>query len=192
MLTLNFRKALMLLFFIAPLAQSARYELDNLHTAVHFAVSHFEVSTMRGRFTSIKGQLEFDQDKGTGSLDLQIDPDTVDTGLRGLDGVLKSAQFFDTKEFPQARFVSSRFEFDGPRLLAVHGQLTLHGVNQPVVLQAQRFVCKEVKIIVLRRNVCGGDFQTKIKRSNFGMRQHLPDVGDEVTLDISVEATPIK
>ena len=187
-----FTKIWLLLLFVSPLASSASYQLDNLHTAVHFAVSHFEISTMRGRFALIKGELEFDPVQATGSLDLTIDPDTVDTGLRGLDAVLKSDQFFDTKEFPQIRFVSNRFEFDGTRLIAVHGQLTLHGVTKPVVLQAQRFVCKEVKIIVLRRNVCGGDFQTKIKRSQFDMRRHLPDVGDEVTLDIAVEATPVK
>lgn len=169
-----------------------RYQLDSTHTSVAFAASHFGMSSMRGRFSGIKGQLEFDPVQGSGSLDLVIDPDSVDTGLRGLDAVLKSPQFFDTKEFPQARFQSTRFEFDGERLLAVHGTLNLHGVSQPLVLQAQRFRCAEVKIIVIRRFVCGGDFSAKILRSSFGMRQHLPDVGDEVQLDIAVEASPVK
>jgi polyisoprenoid-binding protein YceI len=169
-----------------------RYQLDSSHTSVYFAVTHFGISTMRGRFMGISGQLAFDAAQGSGSLDLTIDPDSVDTGLRGLDAVLKSSQFFDTKEFPQARFQSTRFEFEGERLLAVHGTLNLHGVSQPLVLQAQRFQCREVKIIVLRRFVCGGDFSAKFLRSSFGMRQHLPDVGDEIALDIAVEASPVK
>lgn len=173
----------------APLL-AAPYQIDSAHTAVHFAASHFDRTWLRGRFMGIKGQVEFDAAQKSGSLDVSIDPDTLDTGLRGLDTVLKSSQYFDTKEFPQARFISTRFEFDGERLLAVQGDLTLHGVTLPVRLQAQRFSCGEVKFLVLKRHVCGGDFHAEIRRSAFGMRHALPDVGDLVLLDIAVEASP--
>lgn len=168
------------------------YEIDSAHTAVYFSASHFERTFMRGRFMGIQGRIEFDPVQKTGRLDINIDPDTVDTGLRGLDVVLRSSQYLDTKEFQVVRFQSNSFEFNGAQLQAVHGALTLHGKTLPVVLRATRFSCGEVKFLVLRRMVCGGDFQTKIQRSDFGMRHALPDVGDTVTLDISVEATPVK
>jgi polyisoprenoid-binding protein YceI len=186
------RLAQVLLFGLCHVgaAQAALLEIDSAHTSVHFAASHFDRTWLRGRFMGIKGTVEFDAAQKSGSLDLTIDPDTLDTGLRGLDTILKSAQYFDTKEYTQARFVSSRFEFEGERLLAVQGDLTLHGVTLPVRLQAQRFSCGEVRFLVLRRQVCGGDFHAEIKRSSFGMRHALPDVGDLVLLDIAVEASP--
>lgn len=185
--------SLILLNFIGGIlpAMAGSYQIDSAHTAVYFSASHFDRTFMRGRFMGIQGVVEFDAAEKTGRLDINIDPDTVDTGLRGLDVVLKSAQFFDTKEFQVVRFQSNRFEFDGAQLQAVHGALTLHGKTLPVVLRATRFSCGEVKFLVLRRMVCGGDFQAKIQRSDFGMRHALPDVGDTVVLDISVEATPM-
>ncbi len=171
--------------------QAATYQIDSAHTAVHFAASHFDRTWLRGRIMGIKGQVEFDAAQKSGSLDLIIDPDTLDTGLRGLDSVLKSAQYFDTREFPQVRFISTKFEFEGERLLAVQGNLTLRGVTQPVRLLARRFSCGEVKFLVLRRMVCGGDFYAEIRRSSFDMKHALPDVGDLVMLDIAVEASPL-
>lgn len=190
MTMLRFLFPLCLLGMTSPQLHAAPYQIDTAHTAVHFAASHFDRTWLRGRLMGIKGQVEFDAAQKSGSLDLTLDPDTLDTGLRGLDSVLKSSQYFDTKEFPQVRFVSTKFEFEGERLQAVLGNLTLHGVTQPVRLQAKRFSCGEVKFLVLRRMVCGGDFHAEIKRSSFDMRHALPDVGDLVLLDIAVEASP--
>jgi polyisoprenoid-binding protein YceI len=191
MLRFLFLSLLFLIMGTAPV-MAASYQIDPSHTAIYFSAAHFERTFMRGRFMGIKGQVEFDAARKSGSLDINIDPDTVDTGLRGLDGILKSSQFLDTKEFQFARFKSSRFEFAGEQLQAVHGDLTLHGVTLPIILKASRFSCGEMKIVVLRRSVCGGDFQTQIQRSAFGMRHALPDVGDTVTLEISVEAFPME
>lgn len=191
MTMLRFLFPLCLLGMTSPQLHAAPYQIDSAHTAVHFAASHFDRTWLRGRFMGIKGQVEFDAAQKSGSLDLTLDPDTLDTGLRGLDSVLKSSQYFDTKEFPQVRFVSTKFEFDGERLQAVLGNLTLHGVTRPIRLQAKRFSCGEVKFLVLRRMVCGGDFHAEILRSSFDMRHALPDVGDLVLLDIAVEASPV-
>lgn len=171
-------------------ARPGRYEIDSSHTGVYFAATHFERTLVRGRFLGIKGQLDFDAANRSGSIDLEIDPDRVDTGLRGLDAVLRSSQFFDTKEYPQVRFQSTRFEFLGEQLQLVHGMLTLHGVTLPVQLKAERFSCGDVKIVFIRRYVCGGEFRAQISRSSFGMKQFIPDVGDTVWLEIAIEASP--
>jgi polyisoprenoid-binding protein YceI len=172
-------------------AGAAAFEIDSSHTGVYFAASHFERTLVRGRFLGIKGKIEFDAASHSGSFDLDLDPERIDTGLRGLDAVLRSAQFFDTKEYPLVRFQSTRFEFDGEQLRTVHGMLSMHGVTLPLQLKTERFSCGEVKIVLLRRFVCGGEFRAQISRSSFGMRQFLPDVGDTVWLDIAVEASPV-
>lgn len=174
----------------AAVVQAAPMVLDGSHTSAYFAVSHFDRSLVRGRFKRITGQIDFDEAKRSGSVDIRIDPDSVDTGLRALDDVLKSPQFFDTEQFPEIRFQSTGFEFDGERLHAVRGKLSMHGVSMPVQLLADQFKCGEVKVMVLRRQVCGGAFHTTIKRSAFGMTRFLPDVGDAVQIDISIEASP--
>lgn len=174
----------------ATVVQAAPLVLDSSHTSAYFAASHFERSLVRGRFKRITGQIDFDEAKRSGTADIRIDPDSIDTGLRALDDILKSPQFFDTEQFPEIRFQSTGFEFEGERLYAVNGKLSMHGVSLPVQLLADRFKCGEVKVMVLRRQVCGGVFHATIKRSGFGMTRFLPDVGDMVQIDISIEASP--
>lgn len=177
-------------FVFAGAAQAVPYLIDEAHTSVHFSVAHFERTTVRGRWTKVSGKIDFDASTQTGSADLTIDPDTVDTGLRVLDSVLRSAQFLDTEQYPTIRFVSTGFEFNADRLQAVSGMLTLHGSTLPVRLLADRFNCGEVKLLALRRYVCGGDFHFSFRRSEFGLKRFLPDVGDEVRIDLAIEASP--
>lgn len=177
------------LFSFMP-AHAAPFVIDESHTSVHFSVAHFERSTVRGRWMKVRGKMDFDAAARTGSVDLTIDPDTVDTGLGILDSVLRSAQFLHTEEFPEIRFISTGFEFDNEKLKWVSGNLNLHGVTLPVQLLADRFTCGEVKLLALKRYVCGGEFHVVIKRSEFGMKRFLPEVADEVRLDIEIEASP--
>jgi polyisoprenoid-binding protein YceI len=104
--------------------------------------------------------------------------------------VLRSDQFLDSAAFSEIRFAGERFVFDGDRLTAVDGRLWLHGVERPLRLTVERFVCKDVALGIVTRRVCGGAFRASFRRSDFGMTRFLPDVGDEVRLDIGVEASP--
>jgi polyisoprenoid-binding protein YceI len=187
-----FRSSLLLVGLMqsGTLVLAAPLVLDSSHTSAYFAASHFERSMVRGRFNRIAGQIDFDEAGRSGTVDIRIDPDSIDTGLRALNDVLKSPQFFDTEQFPEIRFQSTGFEFEGERLRAVSGKLSMHGVSLPVQLLANHFKCGEVKVMVLRRHVCGGTFHATVKRSAFGMTRFLPDVGDTVQIDISIEASP--
>jgi polyisoprenoid-binding protein YceI len=169
--------------------RAAEFALDASHTAVHFAVSHFDISLVRGRIAKVTGTVQFDPEAKSGAVDLRIDPDAIDTGNRTLDQILRSDQFLDTARTGDARFGASRFVFEGDRLVAVEGTLILRGIARPVRLVVQRFTCKDVKAGIVSRYVCGGEFQATLKRSEFGMTRFLPDVGDAVELAISVEAT---
>nr|WP_116331063.1 YceI family protein [Cupriavidus taiwanensis] len=175
-----------------PAAHAApvEYTLDPAHTTVYFSASHFERSSVRGRFCKIDGRLVYDADSGAGAIDVTVDLGSVDTGNRTLDGVLRSAQFFDIAEHPVARLRADRFLSEAGHLTAVEGELTLHGVTRPVRLLAERFRCGEVTLFGVRRHVCGGDFRAEVPRSAFGMTRFLPEVGDIVTLQVAVEASP--
>jgi polyisoprenoid-binding protein YceI len=166
------------------------YTVDPTHTAVYFAASHFERTTVRGRFGKIDGRIVYDPDTGTGSIDFTVDAESVDTGNRSLDGVLRSAQFLDAQNFPVARLQANRFVVENGKLVAVEGSLSLHGVSHPLRLEADRFSCGETVLFGVRRNVCGGDFHASFPRSAFGLTRFLPEVSDQVTLQVSVEASP--
>ena len=170
-------------------AAAADFAIDTAHTAVHFAVSHFDISYVRGRFTRVRGTIAFDPERKTGTFDLRIDPDSLDTGNTTLDQVLRSEQFLGTAQFGDARFGGGSFVFEGDRLVAVEGTLVLHGIARPVRLAPARFVCKDVRAGIVTRHVCGGEFRATLRRTDFGMTRFLPDVGDEVSLTIDIEAT---
>ncbi|MEK7320704.1 MAG: YceI family protein [Pseudomonadota bacterium] len=172
------------------LAAPATYTVDPTHTAVYFGASHFERTTVRGRFGKMDGRILYDPDSGTGSIDFTVDTDSIDTGNRSLDGVLRSAQFLDAQNFPVARLQANRFIVENGKLVAVEGSLSLHGISQPLRLEADRFSCGETVLFGVRRNVCGGDFHASFPRSAFGITRFLPEVGDLVTLQVSVEASP--
>lgn len=174
----------------ADACAAAEYVADPDHVGVHFAVSHFDVGYVRGRFAKIGAAIELDLAGRTGRVVVTVDADSIDTGNRALDGILRSAQFLDTASFPEVRYASERFVFDGDRLVAVEGRLWLHGVLRPLKLEADRFACRTIAAGIVRRPVCGGAFRASIRRSDFGMTRFLPDVGDEVRLDVDVEASP--
>lgn len=181
-------------FCIAALAATSsvqaapiRYEVEPTHTFVNFEVIHFNTSTVRARFDTVKGFVELDREAGTGSTEMTIDTASVSSGIEGFDKHLKTADFFDVEKFPEAKFVSKEFKFDGDKLQSVKGELTLLGKTQPVTLDGKRFNCYDQP--VLKAPVCGGDFETTIKRSQWGMNWGI-DMGvpDDVRLLIQIEA----
>jgi len=168
-------------------AEATPYEADAAHTSIYFAVAHRNISFVRGRFQKVAARIDFDADAKTGSIVVDVDPTSVDTGNGTLDGVLRSSQFLETETYAGVRFVSGRLVFDGGTLSAVEGTLWLHGVQRPATLTADRFVCREVAFGLARQYVCGGAFHATIKRSEFGMTRYAADVGDDVRLEINVE-----
>ncbi len=167
-------------------ALAADYEVEPHHTFVTFEVVHNGTSTTRGRFDTVEGRVAFDRDARSGQADIRIDTGSVDSGSDPFDEHLRNPDFFDVAKFPDARFQSSDFIFDGDRLAAVRGRLTLLGVTHDVELQAERFNC--YRNARIDREVCGGDFRTEIQRSQWGMKFGLPGIPDTVRLVIQIEA----
>jgi polyisoprenoid-binding protein YceI len=170
----------------AALAQSANYQVEPTHTFVTWEAKHFGVSTSRGRFDKKSGSITYDKAGKTGSADITIDMTSINTGVAPFDGHLKSNDFFAAEKFPQAKFAGTQFKFEGDKLSEVVGTLTLRGITQPATLKATGFGCYESPM--LKREVCGGDFETTIVRSQFDMKYGLPGIPDNIRLLIQVEA----
>ena len=148
-------------------AQSANYAIDPTHTFATFEIGHFGASVNRGRFDKKEGKISFDKAAKTGSVDISFDVASVNTGTANFDKHLQSADILNAEKFPKARFVSTKFQFAGDKVSAVEGNLTLLGKTQPVTLKANQFNCFESPM--LKREVCGGDFETTIDRTAFGV-----------------------
>jgi polyisoprenoid-binding protein YceI len=168
-------------------AQSGTYTIDPAHTFVTFEVAHFGTSTNRGRFDKKEGTVQFDRAGKTGKVDLTLDTSSINTGTAPFDKHLQSKDLFNSAEFPSARFVAERFNFKGDQVSDVVGSLTMLGKTLPVTLTASRFNCYTNPIF--KREVCGGDFETTIARSQWGMTWGTNfGIPDNVKLLIQVEA----
>lgn len=169
-------------------AAGERYRIDPDHTFVYFAVVHTGVSSVRGRVGVTKGSASLDAAQQSAEVTVEIDPRTLDTGLKKLDALLSSEMFFDVAKFKSARFSGHAVVFAEGVPTEFEGELTIKGVTRPVKLTAERFVCQEVNILVIKRFVCGGDLTASLKRSDFGLTKYLSMVSDDVRITISVEA----
>lgn len=168
-------------------AEPVPYAIDPAHTFANFEIGHMGTSTLRGRFDKKEGTVQIDRAAKTGKVDLTIDTTSLSTGTPPFDTHLKSKDFFNAAEFPTARFVGDQFTFDGDKVAAVTGTLTLLGKTQPVTLKATRFNCYTNPM--LKREVCGGDFETTIARSQWGMDWGVQrGAPDSVRLLVQVEA----
>lgn len=184
------KKALLIAALFAAVgaaqAQSATYTLEPTHTQVYFEAKHFGTSTNRGRWDKKEGTIVYDKTAKTGKVDVTLDMTSISTGIGPFDGHLKSNDFFAAAEFPTAKFVGDKFTFNGDKLVSVGGELTLRGKTNPVTLTANSFNCYNNPM--LKREVCGGDFEATIQRSQWGITYGIPGIPDSVRLLIQIEA----
>lgn len=183
--------ALGLLMLSVPVSyvSAASYTLDPTHTYPNFTVSHLGFSTMHGRFDSTTGSLEMDLDKGTGSVEVSIKTESVNTGFKKRDDHLRSPDFFNVVEFPEMTFKSTQVKFKGKNMASVEGKLTLMGVTKNVTLEVDNIHCGKHPFNPKINEVCGFNATGMIKRSDFGMKYGLPAIGDEISINLEVEAT---
>lgn len=168
-------------------AEMATYGIDPTHTFANFEVLHRGTSFIRGRFDRKDGSIQFDRPGRAGHAEIRIEMDSISTGVPALDRELRSAACFNAEAFPSARFVGERFVFDGDRVAEVAGTLALAGTTAPLVLKATNFNCYFNPLF--KREVCGGDFEALLQRSQWGISCGLPEVApDPVRLQVQVEA----
>ena len=159
-------------------AEVVTYKADPSHTFVTFEVKHLGTSTVRARFDKKDGMVTLDRAAKTGSVEFTIDTTSISSGLATFDTHLKSKDFFNVAEVPTAKFSGDKLSFNGDKLSSV---------SVPVTLTATHFNCYDHPM--LKREVCGGDFETTLTRSQWGMSYGLTyGVPDSVKLLVQVEA----
>jgi polyisoprenoid-binding protein YceI len=170
----------------APAWAADNYSIDSRHTFPYFQVNHMGFSQQTGRFNKVTGKISLDAAAGKGSVQATIDTATVDMGLEDWDKHMRGADFFNVEQFPTMTFSADKFNFENGKPVAAEGTLTLLGVSKPVKLAIGNFNCGIH--LMLRKEVCGANLSTSIRRSEFGMLKYLPMVGDEVRIHIPIEA----
>ena len=170
----------------SALAAPVSYSVDSSHTFPRFSYSHFGFSTQLSSFGKTTGAVVFDAQAKTGSVDIVIDTTTVNTGFADFNGHIQGEDFLDTAKFPKATFKSTKVVFDGDKPSAIEGQLTIKGVTKPVTLTVTSF--QAIPHPMMKVPALGANAFVTIKRSEFNAGKYAPYVGDEVRIDIAIEA----
>lgn len=187
------RLALATLLTVAflPAFAADKYAIDPTHTQVEFTYSHFGFSNITGRFDQVESEFYFDAaDPTQSSVKVTIPMASLSTGVEKLDEHLLTADFFDAAQFPTATFTSTGVTAAGEGKLKVAGDLTIHGVTRPVVMDVT--INKVGTHPMTKANAAGFDASFDIKRSEFGVGGYAPAVSDEVRIEITVEAQQAK
>ncbi|AQU86318.1 polyisoprenoid-binding protein [Komagataeibacter nataicola] len=191
-ITLGMLTALAVTLPLAPLAATTpaadvrpgQYRVEPGHTQITFSLLHMGFTPYSGLFAGISGTLRLDPALPAASrLNVTVPVASITTTSPVLTTELRGQDWFDTARYPNATFVSSRVVPVGADHASVTGDLTLHGVTRPVVLQVQ-YVGAGINPLDKAYTV-GFQATTTIQRSAFGMKTYLPMVGDEVTLSIA-------
>jgi polyisoprenoid-binding protein YceI len=171
----------------ATSAQAASYAFDPAHTYVTFEIGHFGTSTNRGRFDKKEGKVELDRAAKSGKVEITVDTSSINTGFAAFTKHLQSDELFNVEKFPTMKFVANKFSFSGDKVTEVTGSLTLLGKTNPLTLKATNFNCYDNPM--LKREVCGGDFEGTLDRTQYGMNYGI-DWGfpKNVRLIVQVEA----
>ena len=162
------------------------YKIDPAHSTIAFKVRHM-LGTAKGKFTKFNGTIEVDREQPEqSSVTVSIQAASIDTGIAKRDEHLRTADFFNVERFPDITFKSRKVTRTGANLGEIAGDLTMHGVTKPVTLRVE---------LVGNADSIGKDQATRwrvttapIKRSQFAF-EPASMIGDDVTVDIQIEAT---
>jgi len=168
------------------LAAPETFVVDGTHTFPRFSYSHFGYSQQLSRFDKTSGKVVFDKTAKTGAVDIVIDTRSVNTGYDTFNGHIQGEDFLDTGRYPTASFKSTRVVFEGDKPARIEGNLTLKGVTRPVTLTVSSF--QAMPHPMLKKDAIGANAYAVVKRSDFNAGKYAPHVGDEVRIDIALEA----
>ena len=166
-----------------------KYALDPTHTFVVFKITDMGYAHIVGWFTGVAGQLTFDPaDVSKSTLNVTIKTASVDTHFAQRNKDLMSPDFLNVAEFPEMTFKSASVERTGEKKGKVTGELTLLGVTKPVTMDV---TFNKIAPNPFNKNTptAGFEAHTAIKRSDFGMKADIPNIGDEVDISIDAQAT---
>ncbi len=172
----------------AALAAPVKYVVDPDHTYPSFEADHFGgMSVWRGKFNKSSGTITLDKLAGTGTVDITVDAASIDFGHDKMNEHARTPDMFDVEKFPTITYKGKLAKFKDGKPTEVQGDLTMHGVTKPVILQIRSFKCMQHPM--KKKEFCGADAAGKINRDDFGV-SFGKDFGFnmDVTLAIQIEA----
>jgi len=171
---------------MTALAQSNVWQLDPAHSSAQFAVRHMGISTVRGNFTKLSGSARYDTaDAKNDSVEVIIEPASVDTRVEMRDNDLRSDHFFDVQKYSTMTFRSTKIESPGANRLKITGDLTIRGVTKPVSLDVEG-PTKPIDDGHGHLHM-GVSASGTLNRADFGMTGYQGVVGNEISLTIDAE-----
>jgi polyisoprenoid-binding protein YceI len=184
---MNLKKLILVPFLLVTTCVSAQvYNIDPGHTYPSFEADHMGLSVWRGKFTKSSGKIVLDrQSKTGGSVEISIDASTVDFGHAKMNEKARGDEMFNVAKYPTVTFKSTALRFEGDKLVAVEGEMTMLGITKPLSLTLTHFKCLIHPLH--KREVCGADAHGRFDRSDFGMNIGLPRFSPEIKLAIQVE-----
>jgi len=170
------------------LAAADTYKLDPDHTYPSLEFSHMGVSVWRGKFDKSSGTVTLDRKAKTGTVEVAIDPASIDFGLQAMHDKAISEDFFNVAKYPDASYKGT-IKFDGDTPKSVDGQVTFMGVTKPVKLTILSFKC--IPHPLTKKELCGADAEGEMNWGEYGMKMSQYAQGDmgRVKLRIQVEGT---
>jgi polyisoprenoid-binding protein YceI len=173
--------------FTLPAAAQDVYVGDPAHTFAFFETGHLGIAWVHGRFNKTPtARITLDRAAKQGSIDVVIDTASVDTGHEARDKHVRGPDYLDVEKFPTISFKSNNLKFEGDNLVSAAGDLTIMGVTRPVELKVTMFRC--IQHPVNKRDLCGAEASTAIKRSEWGLKRSAQGIGDDVRISIQIEA----
>jgi polyisoprenoid-binding protein YceI len=177
---------------LPSVAATSSWQIDPNHSAAQFAVRHMAISTVRGAFTKVSGTVQVDDaDITKSTVDVTIDAASIDTRVEGRDKDLRSDHFFDVEKYPTLTFKSTKVEQVAPGKLKVTGDLTIHGVTKPAVLDVEGPTAAVKDPWGNQRAAVNAT--TKINRQDFNVKWNAKMdngglvVGDDVAITLDIE-----
>jgi polyisoprenoid-binding protein YceI len=167
------------------------YAIDQSHSSVEFVARHLMISKVRGRFTDFSGELRIAENPEESTADVVIQAGSVHTGDEKRDGHLRSADFFDTEQFPTLSFKGTKVEPAKGDQWKLHGELTVRDVTRPVVLDVE---FDGAGLSPWNTTVVGFTASTELDREDWGLtwNQALETggvlVGRKIRIELAVEA----
>ena len=167
------------------------YAVDAAHSQVGFAVKHMMFSTVRGNFRGFEGTIVVDNDNPANStVNVTIDASSITTGDEKRDEHLRSADFFEAETYPTITFKSTSIDFKDAEDFTINGELTMHGVTQPVKIKAEQ---TGEGTNPWGTDVAGFEGSAKINRKDFGLNWNAALekggvlVGEDIKISLELE-----
>ena len=168
-------------------AEPVKYDLDPSHSQIAFSYNHLGFSTTTGIFGGFTGTILFDQEApANSSVEVSFPVTSMLTGWAERDAHFMTADFFDPAKGETVTFKSTKIEVTGEKTGLITGDLTMNGMTKEVVLDA---VLNQAGVHpMMNQDWAGFSATTTLIRSEWGLGMFAPYVGDEVAIEISIEA----